>query len=167
LRLKDYDYAQEGAYFVTICSQNRIHFFGEMVDGAMRLNAAGEIAQACWQAIPTHFPQVELDVFVVMPNHVHGIIMIVEAASNVGARHASPLQANKPKSGSISAIVGSFKFAAARRINILNGTSSVPIWQRSFYDHIVRDEHELNRLGEYIVYNPSKWDEDQYFTANS
>ena len=91
IRLRGYDYTSAGAYFITICAHRRECLFGEVVDGVMRLNVYGRVVDACWQAIPDHFPHVMLDVYVIMPNHVHGIIAIVDDPP-VGARHASPLE---------------------------------------------------------------------------
>jgi len=88
IRLRDYDYSQAGAYFITICAHNRECLFGEIADGAMRLNAAGEIAMQCWQEIPLHFPHSALDEWVIMPNHLHGIVVLTDT---VGAKNFSPL----------------------------------------------------------------------------
>ncbi len=176
IRLKGYDYTQPGAYFVTICTHNREPLFGRVVDGEMVLNAFGEIVWACWGEIPDHFPHVELDAFVVMPNHVHGIIWIVDHpgathaqnvgathAQNVGATHALPLQGPRgPVSGSLGAIVGSFKSAVTRRINELRGTPGARVWQRNYYEHIIRNERALNAIRRYIVENPLRWHLDRY-----
>ncbi|OGR05613.1 MAG: hypothetical protein A2511_01970 [Deltaproteobacteria bacterium RIFOXYD12_FULL_50_9] len=114
IRLHGYNYSQNGAYFVTICAQNRECLFGEIVDGEMWLNDAGRVVQKCWDDILVHFPYVEMDECVVMPNHVHGIIAIV------GARHAVPLQTgqfDKPVAGSIPTIIRSFKSAVTKCVN--------------------------------------------------
>jgi putative transposase len=161
IRLKGYDYRRQGAYFVTICTHDRLCLFGEVVGGEMRLNEYGRIALGCWKEIPLHFPQAELDAFVVMPNHVHGIIVLT-----VGARHAVPLQNGisekteqfgKPVAGSIPTIIRSFKSATTRHINALRGTPGSPVWQRNYYEHIIRNEESLNRIREYIKTNPLRW----------
>jgi REP element-mobilizing transposase RayT len=168
IRLKGYDYSQPGAYFITICTQDRACLFGEVVDGEIRLNEYGHIAWRCWAEIPLHFPHAELDAFVVMPNHVHGIVILTVGARHdvVGARHAVPLQNGvfgkmeqfgKPVPGSIPTIVRSFKSASTRHINALRGTPGAPVWQRNYYEHIVRNEESLNRIREYIVTNPMRW----------
>jgi len=159
VRLRGYDYAQPGAYFVTICTHERECLLGEIVDGEMVLNEYGHIVRACWEVIADHFPHVTLDTFVIMPNHVHGIIMI---DSPVGARHASPLPSDVtpprgPKGGSVGAIVGSFKSAVTRRINEMRGTPGMTIWQRNYYEHIIRDEDDLHDIRRYILENPLKW----------
>ncbi len=160
MRLRGYDYAQAGAYFVTICAHNRECVFGESMGGEMRLSNIGKIADECWNAIPEHFQQVELDEFVVMPNHIHGILVITDF---VGATHASPLQKSPlqeqprgPNPKSVGAIVGSFKSAVTTRINRLRDTPRTPIWQRNYYEHIIRTERELNVIREYIHNNPLK-----------
>lgn len=158
-----YDYTQPGAYFITIIAHQRRCVFGAVVDGEMWLNDAGRIAEQCWQEIPAHFPHVELHACVVMPNHVHGIIWITGNGA-VGARHAMPLpesavmeQFGKPVSGSIPTIVRSFKSATTKRINEMRGTPGAPLWQRNYYEHIIRNDNSLNRLRQYIITNPVRW----------
>ncbi|OGQ81235.1 MAG: transposase [Deltaproteobacteria bacterium RIFCSPLOWO2_12_FULL_60_19] len=155
IRIRGYDYLQGGMYFVTICTRDRESLFGEVVDGGMRLNPCGEIARICWAEIPEHFPHAVLDLFVVMPNHIHGIVV-------VGARHAVPLQSSpecfgKPIAGSIPTVVRSFKSAVAKRVNALRGTPGIPVWQRNYYEHVVRDEESLNRIRQYVADNPTRW----------
>ncbi|MGE0824886.1 MAG: transposase [Candidatus Binatia bacterium] len=126
IRLKGYDYRQAGAYFVTIVTHGRECLFGNVVDGGMALSERGKIVQRCWDEIPVHFPNVQLDTFTVMPNHIHGIIVIV------GATHASPLpQAvfppHGPETRSLGAIVGSFKSAVTKRINEQRGSPGTSV----------------------------------------
>lgn len=175
-RLKGYDYSQNGAYFVTIVTHQRCNLFGHIDrDGIMHLNDFGEIASDCWLNIPKHFPNIELDVFVIMPNHTHGIVMLSEthnpkSPKNVGERHASPLHSTpktndyRVKFGSIIAMVGSYKSAVTKLINRKRNKKTPPVWHRSFHDRIIRDEHELNVLREYTLYNPALWTEDRHFT---
>ena len=188
IRLKGYDYTQPGAYFVTICTHNREPLFGRMVDGDMVLNVFGEMVWAWWREIPDHFLHVELDAFVAMPNHVHGIIWIVghhvraryaknvgathARAKNVGARHAVPLQNGetipryeqfcKPVPGSIPTIIRSFKSAVTRRINEMRDTPGARVWQRNYYEHIIRNDRALNAIRHYITENPLSWHLDRY-----
>ena len=166
IRLKGYDYTRAGAYFVTICTKDRACLFGDVADGVMRLNQMGHIVRQCWLAIPDHFPHVLLDEFVVMPNHVHGILVIMPT-HDVGATHASPLQNDDtptrprgPQPRSVASIVGSFKSAAAKRINEHRGTPGAPIWQRNYYEHIIRDDESLNLIRNYIADNPLRWQID-------
>ena len=157
LRLKEYDYSQPGAYFVTICTKDRLNLFGEIVNEQMHLSAAGQIARRCWDELPDHFGSIELDQFVVMPNHIHGIIIILDGP--VGATHASPQREERKerKRNTLGDMVGSFKSAVTKRINEINGTPGAPFWQRGYYDHIIRDDRSLTRIREYILNNPLRW----------
>jgi len=159
IRLKGYDYTQAGAYFVTICTQDRMCLFGEIVDGEMRLNDAGEIVAWTWHDMPNHISNVQLDAFVVMPNHVHGIIVITDPVVAVVVGAGS--EPAPTKSYGLPEIVRQFKTFSARRINDLRGTQGTPVWQRNYYEHIIRDEESLNRIREYILNNPSRWEMDQ------
>lgn len=169
IRLRGYDYTQNGAYFVTICAHERRPMFGRVVNGAMVVNEWGRVVQACWDEIPAHFRHVELDAFVVMPNHVHGIIVI----ANDGGRcrgvacHAPTTvkrEFSKPIPESLPTIVGAFKSAATKHINRLLNLPDRPIWQRNYYEHIIRNEKSLNQIRAYIANNPGKWAEDSLFT---
>ncbi len=158
IRLKGYDYSRAGAYFVTICTQNRAHLFGEVVEGEMRLNTFGEIVQAVWFDLPHHYGHVQLDAFVVMPNHVHGIIVLT--ADPIGAGFKPAPTGRYP----LSEVVRAFKTFSARRINHMRGTPGVPVWQRNYYEHIIRNDRELNAIRRYIFDNPQHWYADQYNT---
>ena len=163
MRLSGHDYAEPGSYFVTICTQNRDLVFGDFADGEVRLSGFGRTANAAWEEIPAHFAGVEVDEYVVMPNHVHGIIVIVLSTPGPTPRatRASPLRgAAGPGKGSIGAIVGSYKSAVSRGINQTRGKGGVSVWQRSYYEHIIRDEADLNRIRQYIWDNPARWDQD-------
>jgi putative transposase len=169
-RLKGYDYTQQGAYFVTICTYNRGQVFGDVFETEMELNTLGCVAESCWLAIPQHFPNISMDAFVVMPNHIHGIIFIVDDFS-VGTRHAVSLPQttaetfSHPVVGSVSTIVRSYKSAVTNQINRVRKISE-PIWQGRFYDHIVRTETSLNRLRQYIVHNPALWEQDKHYSID-
>ncbi len=166
IRLHGYDYRQNGAYFVTICTHNRTLLFGEIVDGEMRLNEAGQVAQRLWDELPQHFSHVDTDAFVVMPNHVHGIIVI--ANTHVGARHASPLRhSHKSPRAALGTIVGSYKSAVTKQVNRDRGTPGVPVWQRNYYEHIIRNEASLQHIRNYIIHNPAKWPDDPENPRNS
>jgi len=168
IRLAGYDYTQAGAYFVTIVSRNRVKLFGEILDGEMHLNDLGLIVHTVWLEIPYHFMNVNVDAFVVMPNHVHGIIILNDCA--VGARHAVPLpnveRFGKPVPGSISTIVRSFKSAVTNRINLMRNTPGASVWQRNYYERIIRDEQEHETTLDYIYSNPQNWLLDMEFTRN-
>jgi len=236
IRLKGCDYTQPGAYFITICTHGRECLFGEIIDGEMHLNEAGQIVVQTWQDLPNHVPNVQLDAFVVMPNHVHGIIIITDHAGGIGVGSkparttmgpgstadsgstpgpgsaggagsiAGPgsVGAGSVGAGSVGAgsepapttidpgptagsgpaagpgsvgaglepaptrsshglpeIVRQFKTFSARRINELRGTPGTPVWQRNYYEHIIRDEFSLSRIRQYIAENPVRWDTDR------
>jgi REP element-mobilizing transposase RayT len=144
--------------FTTVCTDGREHLFGEIHDVKMIENQNGQIVRACWNDLPNHYPNVELDEFVVMPNHMHGIIFILE--NRVGAIHESPLPRGRRKM-LLSKIVGRFKMNAAKQINEFRHTPGLSVWQRGFYDHIIRDEQSLNRIREYIITNPDRWEYDR------
>ena len=148
IRLKGYDYSQAGAYFVTICTQNRECLFGDVVNGEMVLNEFGELVFATWADLPNHNFGIELDAFIAMPNHVHGIINIVRAG-------LEPARTGKMQN--LSEIIRQFKTFSARRINQLRNTPGLPLWQRNYYEHVVRDEDDLYRIRKYIINNPAKW----------
>jgi REP element-mobilizing transposase RayT len=177
IRLKGYDYTQTGAYFVTVCAQDRVCLFGDVADGDMVLNPFGRVAVTYWQRIPRHFPHVQLDAWVVMPNHVHGIIVITNGrgealpAASVSTEellhfetdlstldtgsNASPLQ-----SGSLGAIVGNYKSITTRRINKMRHTPGERVWQRNYYERIIRNDRELDAIRQYIANNPLHWEQD-------
>ena len=166
IRLRGYDYSQAGAYFITICMQQHQCLFGDVVNAEMDLNDLGMIANECWLAIPEHFPNVELDAYVVMPNHVHGIVVIMDdvgaavGATHASPLHASPLQTNGPKPNSLGAIIGSYKSAVSKQINELRGSEGAKIWQCNYHDHIIRHEREWNAIAKYIYANPASWNAD-------
>ena len=165
IRLIGYDYTRPGAYFVTICTRNRQPFFGEIVSDEMRANAFGEIVREYWYEIPDHFPHVEVDAFVIMPNHLHDIRVF----HAVGARHAVPLQDTrrdeqfgKAVPGSLPTIIRSFKSVCTRKINIMRDSPGEKIWQRNYFEHIIRTETSLNEIRHYIQENPERWHLDLY-----
>ncbi len=167
IRLKEYNYTQPGAYFITICTKGRQCLFGNVVQWEMQLNFLGYIAFKCWQTIPDHFPHIELDTFVVMPNHIHGILIITD--NPVGTMHCLALKQHsedntekfgKPVRGSISTVIGSYKSVVSKRINIIWQTKGQSIWQRNFYEHIGREQKSIDHIREYIVNNPQSWADD-------
>lgn len=159
IRLKGYDYAQAGLYFITICTKNRQCIFGNILNLQMILNAAGKIADECWQAIPKHFPNAILHEFVVMPNHVHGII---ELTNLVGAKDVSPRQAQfKSPSKTIGSVVRGYKIGVIKWCR--NNTNIFDVWQRDYYEHIIRDEMAYQRIARYIINNPANWKDDKFY----
>jgi len=131
--------------------------FGEIVGEEMRLNKLGEIVQEEWFRTAEIREDVELDSFVVMPNHIHGIIVLIESGRGTLRRAPTKEQFGKPTSGSIPTIVRLFKSCVTKRINLLRNTQRQPIWQRNYYEHIIRDDKDLYNAREYIANNPVKW----------
>jgi REP element-mobilizing transposase RayT len=191
IRLQGYDYSQPGIYFITLCTYNRECLFGEILNGEMRLNEFGKMTNQCWLEIPNHFPQTELDEFVIMPDHIHGIIILndIVGAKNVGtkivgvqnvgtkivgAKNFSPLPMPTPipiptpernitpfrsPSKTIGSIIRGFKIGVTKWFR--QNTDIYVVWQRNFYEHIIRNEVELNRIRQYIIDNPKKWKTDE------
>ena len=168
-RISEYNYSQDGFYFVTVCTQNRVNYFGEISDEKMILNECGKVIKDRWLWLQEQYSYIKLDYFVVMPNHFHGIL-IIDRSLNVGEDRDLPIS-NKagtchdmslqPKIKSLSQLVGAFKTTASKQIHFL-GVENFQ-WQRSFYDHVIRDERSLQNIREYIINNPAKWQLDKYF----
>jgi REP element-mobilizing transposase RayT len=161
IRLKGYDYSQPGAYFVTICAHNREMLFGDIIDNAMIMNEYGEMVEYTWYDLHNHNHNIKLDDFVIMPNHVHGVIIINGIGPDaVGAgSKPAPTTMNHKQHG-LSEIIRQFKTFSARHINKIRQSPGIHVWQRNYYEHIVRDENELNRIRKYIIENPLNWDMD-------
>jgi len=169
IRLQGYDYTQAGMYFVTICTHNRVCLFGNIVDEKMKINDAGQVVEKYWNEIPAHFPQVELFDFVVMPNHIHGILFIGDTPSE-RAKDFSPLQqpprqqtSQRPcgTSKTIGSVVRGLKIGVTKWIR--NQTNIHDVWQRNYWEHIIRNEPELQHIQEYISNNPAKWELDRMY----
>jgi REP element-mobilizing transposase RayT len=177
IRLKGFDYSQPGGYFVTICVREGGPVLGEISQAEVQLNEVGKIADEIWQKIPSHKPWIELDEYVVMPNHFHGILIVHQfrrgEAFAVESRsfdrphaNASPLQPTKGTNpGSISAVIQNFKAISTRKINQTQHTPGKKFWQRGYYDRIIRNEGELIKIRKYILENPMKWELDEYHPA--
>ena len=187
-RAQWWDYTRDAAYFVTVCTQDRAHVFGEVRNGEMHLSEIGRAAQACWDSIPDHFAFVACGAFIVMPNHVHGILVLdhggmvsvgslhataLPKPSPVAALHATPPQGMmeppsppkneymasiSPKPGSLSTIVRSYKSAVTKQVRPAHPHFG---WQSRFHEHIIRDGEAYTRIERYIIANPSKWDSDK------
>ncbi|MBN1535924.1 MAG: hypothetical protein JW908_04270 [Anaerolineales bacterium] len=227
IRLKGYDYTHTGAYFITICACQREWLFGEIVNGEMQLNTMGQIVENEWAKTQQLRPDVELGPFVIMPNHFHGIIWIVDGrgtarraptadgnthhndqlhtvptvdgnipggdqmyyAQTDGTARLAPTaggntyhndqlhhtpaidgnptheQFGKPVVGSIPTIVRAFKSAATRQINLYRNTPGALVWQRNYYEHVIRDEKSYNQIAEYILNNPLRWELDTLYSG--
>jgi len=170
IRLKGYDYSSEGWYFITLCTLNREDLFGRIVNANMKLNENGEIVELFWNKLPERYP-IEVDEYIVMPNHFHGIINILGKDDyrkiKVGAIHELPQRdVNDIKVRRrmiLPKMIGYFKMNSARQINKLRNTSGISVWQRNYFERIIRDEKELNRIRLYIQNNPGKWQDDKYY----
>ena len=165
IRLHGYDYSRAGVYFVTICAWNREFLFGDAVDGKTMLNDFGEMVAESWEWLATRYDYVELDRWTIMPNHMHGIIVITDVFKG-GSRPGfaalcrgttAPTEKRKP----IGRLVGALKTVSTKRINHLRNTPGVKIWQRNYYEHIIRNDDELYRIREYIANNPAQWETDR------
>ena len=156
LRLPRFDYTQQGAYFVTVCTDGRELLFGEVMDDKVKLNALGRIAVEEWLKSAQVRTEITLDTCVVMPNHIHGIVMITDGRG----RSDRPVAPSGPRPRSLGALMAGFKSAATKRINTMRGTPGAAVWQRNYYEHIIRNEAALNRIRQYIADNPARWAED-------
>jgi REP element-mobilizing transposase RayT len=179
-RLQNWDYTSDGAYFITICTKNKSHFFGECENGKMKLSTIGIIVKGLWYDIPNHHPNVILGDFVVMPNHIHGIIVIdkssvetlpatskTQTLSVASKTDEEDIQNEfykqiSPKAGSIARIVGAYKSSCSRHINA--GFPNINFaWQERFWDNIIRTEESYDNISNYIINNPFNWDKDKFF----
>jgi putative transposase len=146
LRLKDYDYSTPGAYFITVCTNDH----ASIIEKEDR-----DIIQSCWDKLPSHYPNINLDEFIIMPDHMHGIIVINDIHAREGLR-PSPTENNDDKSYSLFEIVRGFKSFSAREINKKYHISGRQFWQRGYYEYIIRDENELEYIRQYIRSNPNQ-----------
>jgi len=179
-RLQNWDYGWNGAYFVTICTKNRECYFGDIADGKMQLSEIGEMANKYWLEIPQHFSFVKLNSFVVMPNHIHGIIVIDKI--NVETQNFAPLLQKQtlpstpknrfgPQSKNLASIIRGFKIGVTKNARLYEKAqykaqdiAPLPFkWQSRFYDHIIRNEKSFNKISEYIINNPENWEKDKFY----
>ncbi|MCL4558950.1 MAG: transposase [Deltaproteobacteria bacterium] len=174
IRLKDYDYSQAGAYFVTICTKNKECLLGDVVDGKMQFNKYGQIVEREWLRTGIIRQNVQIDEFVVMPNHIHVIIVlndVVGATRWVAQNKTIPNRAIHRiaptfQSNSIGAIIGQFKSIVTKKINLIRSTPGAPLWQRNYYEHIIRNEGDMNGIREYVMNNTLRWIEDENNPVN-
>ena len=183
-RLKNYDYSSDGAYFITICTKNREHYFGEIINGKLQETDQSNICLTCWLDLPNHYANCVLDAFVIMPNHVHGVVFIqnpdavangddmfvhavetgfkpVSTNTHANTDAETIVTTNTVKRHSISEIFRGFKTFTARKINDFQGTQGISFWQSRFYDRIIRSDDELARIRKYIQDNPANWGKDR------
>jgi REP element-mobilizing transposase RayT len=157
IRLKDYDYASPGAYFVTVVTKRRDCILGEVENGEMRLNEFGLIVDRSWKYMAERFPYIYQDTYIAMPNHFHGILEIIEMNDLCrGGSRPAPTVEIKPS----GQLIGIFKTISAKQINLSRGTPGSPVWQRNYYEHIIRNPDDMDEIYHYILANPSRWEDD-------
>lgn len=168
LRLKGYDYAGAGWYFVTLCTWQRECLFGEVVDGGMRLNDAGGLVESLLHEMTQRFPNVVMDSLVIMPNHIHLIVSFVGAG--LGPPHeldqSTTQKGAASRAPTLGDVICAFKSISAIRINKLRNNPGGPVWQRNYYERVIRDDDELGAIREYIATNPLQWDADNNHPNN-
>lgn len=172
VRLKAHDYSQPGAYFVTVCTQNRECAFGKILNAEMILNDAGRMVQGVWDELPVRYPGVQIDSFVIMPNHIHGIILLTGSTHRRGESRIRPNKGDhkdRPYGtlpGTIGRVMQGFKSITTRKYIIGARDNGWPpfekrLWQRNYYERVVRDDSEMHRVREYVTGNPARWLEDE------
>jgi REP-associated tyrosine transposase len=166
IRLRHYDYRWPGSYFVTICSEGRRCVFGDVRDDAMFLNHDGQIVRDGWSQISARFPDVMIEASVVMPNHTHAIVTILSTQS-VGAGSPRPIGSHparksdeSPSGPTLGQIIAYYKWITTKQINELRGTPRKRVWQRNYFEHVIRNENAFETIGDYIHANPARWRED-------
>ena len=171
-RLKGWDYSKNGYYFITVCIKNRICLLGDIIGDSMKLNEYGTIVNNCWFDLPNHYPNIKLDAFCIMPNHIHCIIEIDNGGTIVdsGLKPEStipttsfPVPPTIIKRHGLFEFVRALKTFSARRINELRKSVGETVWQSRFYDHIIRNDESLKRIRNYIVNNPKSWHDDKLY----
>lgn len=185
IRLQGYDYSQAGLYFITICTHNRVPLFGEIVDGEMQLNELGIVADEEWRKTEHIRAHIVLHEFVIMPNHIHGIIQLVgahcmrpdyirpngmhsecadsdEQPGRVQHAPTAPPTSTVQRAPTVGDVVRGFKSSVTKRLNAISGTSGQCFWQRNYYEHIIRNEDAYLKIAEYIQTNPRCWETDTY-----
>jgi REP element-mobilizing transposase RayT len=153
LRIPGYDYSTPGAYFVTICTHQRELRLGEIDNNVVRLNSTGHLVLEVWQSLSSRYPDTDFDPFIVMPNHLHAIIGI-KTSADIGSRPTTTRQ-------DLTSIIRTFKSLSTVLVNKTLGTPGWPLWQRGYYEHVIRNEDEFTAIGQYIIHNAAKWDTDQ------
>ncbi len=153
-RLHAWDYGTNAAYFITICTKSKIPWFGKVDHGKMHLSEIGKIADACWMEIPRHFPFVELGEYIVMPDHVHGIVIIVEAQNLAPLQSPPPRNQFGPQSKNLASIIRGFKVGVTKQARLVNTDF---VWQKRYYDHIIRNTRAYQDISGYIKNNPSNY----------
>lgn len=167
VRLRQYDYSQAGVYFITLCTAGRQCLFGDIVDGEMMLNKIGQLTASEWERSMEIRKEIELDAWIIMPNHMHAVFLISHSSSAPAAATLQPSSAPDASirtmgsiKKSLSSLMQGFKSATTAKINVIRQMPYVPVWQRGLWEHVVRSEAELKRIRDYIAANPQQWDAD-------
>jgi putative transposase len=171
IRLPHYDYSQPGYYFVTLCARDRECLFGDIENNCIVLNNIGILVKKKWHDLPSHFSGIELDNMVIMPNHLHGIIIITDRRggvippiSNEGVVTKGATTAPLRNGKTLGRMIAWFKYESTKEINFnVSGNPNVKLWQRNYFERIVRNDEELNRIRNYIATNPETWEEDENY----
>lgn len=164
IRLKGYDYSNPGIYFITICADDRSEIFGAILNDQSILNVAGQLADTLWREIPQHFCHSSLLDHIVMPNHIHGLICLTEDEKGTACRASTKQNIEsfgRPTRGSIPTIIRSYKSALTKIIHEKDPKSPKRIWQPGYYEHVVRDQKELEYTIDYIKSNPANWEAEK------
>ena len=168
MRLPDYDYRQSGVYFVTVCTHQHVSLFGNITDGDIVLNELGKVVNSEWLHVAQARTNVLINNYVIMPNHLHGIVIIDNENYRTGSKFEPETNGKRPvklRSGSLGAIVGHFQAAVSRRAKTLGLDSGQTLWQRNYYEHIIRNEKSLNEIRKYTLENPARWSDDELYDA--
>lgn len=160
IRLKGYDYAGCGSYFVTLCTWQRECLFGEIVDGEMRLNGIGRLMESVWFRLSEHFSGINLTDQIVMPNHFHGIVSFVGAGLGPPGDDCPTTKGAASRAPTLGDVICVFKSISTRRINQFRDNPGCPVWQRNYYERVIRNDHELAAIRNYIATNPQQWESD-------
>ncbi len=168
MRLKGYDYSQAGLYFINICTKNREHIFGIIENGEIIMNEYRNITCNYWNNIPNHYNNVELGEYIVMPNHFHGIVLLNNKIINKPKQDVSKKDAiNRTPTVTVGNIVRAFKARCTHTINKMNNNIGISVWQRNYYEHIIRNEKSYHQISEYIKSNSINWQDDKFNTTPS
>lgn len=155
IRLKGYDYRTSGSYFITLNTENRAPLFGEIKNGEMEMNEAGREAYNCWLAIPDHYPFIRIHEFIIMPDHIHGILEIIVGANDYSPRHVEYKSEFKSPSKTIGSVIRGYKIGVTKWMR--QNTEIHKVWQRNYYEHIIRDTVAFDNIARYIQDNPKNW----------
>ncbi|PKO05426.1 MAG: hypothetical protein CVU41_12400 [Chloroflexi bacterium HGW-Chloroflexi-3] len=187
IRLQGYDYSSEGAYFLTICTYQHQHLFGKIENGIMYLNQYGQIVRHEWERSAIIRAEIQLGEYIIMPNHMHAIVFIVDVTRrgvrpnapttnapttnanmmNVNTTYGKTTSENNPpglQSSSIGSLMAGFKSSVTKQINLIRNSPGEPVWQRNYWDHIIRNDESFDQIEDYIINNPMNWQQDKLFT---